>query len=156
MPRRNRPSISEVPPDTRYNSVPLQRFINRMMNVGKKSVAQRIMYQALDRVEARTNKPALEVFDSALRNVAPAVEIKPRRVGGATYQIPVEVPPHRQLSLAIRWMLEAAKKRSGHGMVEKLSAELIDASNGVGSAVKKREDTLRMAEANRAFAHLRW
>jgi len=136
--------------------VPLQRFINRMMNVGKKSVAQRIMYQALDRVEARTNKPALEVFDSALRNVAPAVEIKPRRVGGATYQIPVEVPPHRQLSLAIRWMLEAAKKRSGHGMVEKLSAELIDASNGVGSAVKKREDTLRMAEANRAFAHLRW
>lgn len=156
MPRRNRPSISEVPPDTRYNSVPLQRFINRMMRVGKKSVAQRIMYKALDRVEARTNKPALEVFDSALRNVAPAVEIKPRRVGGATYQIPVEVPPYRQLSLAIRWMLEAAQKRSGHGMIEKLSAELIDASNGAGSAVKKREDTLRMAEANRAFAHLRW
>jgi small subunit ribosomal protein S7 len=114
------------------------------------------MYKALDRVEARTNKPAIEVFDAALRNVAPPIEIKPRRVGGATYQIPVEVPVRRQLSLAIRWLLEASRHRSGHGMVEKLSAELIDASNGVGSAVKKREDTLRMAEANRAFAHLRW
>jgi len=156
MPRRSRPPKREVPPDIRYNSVPLQRFINRMMRSGKKSVAQRIMYQALDRVEARTNKPALEVFDSALRNVAPPVEVKPRRVGGATYQIPVEVPVHRQLSLAIRWLLEASSKRSGRGMAEKLSAELIDASNGVGSAVKRREDTLRMAEANRAFAHLRW
>ncbi|HQE91739.1 MAG TPA: 30S ribosomal protein S7 [Anaerolineae bacterium] len=156
MPRRNRPFLSRVLPDTRYHSASLQRFINRMMRRGKKSVAQRIMYQALDRVEARTNKPGLEIFDSALRNVAPAVEIKPRRVGGATYQIPVEVPPYRQLSLAIRWLLEAAQKRSGHGMVEKLSAELIDASNGVGAAVKKREDTLKMAEANRAFAHLRW
>jgi small subunit ribosomal protein S7 len=127
-----------------------------MMRAGKKSVAQRVMYKALDRVEARTNKPAIEVFDAALRNVAPPIEIKPRRVGGATYQIPVEVPVRRQLSLAIRWLLEASRHRSGHGMVEKLSAELIDASNGVGSAVKKREDTLRMAEANRAFAHLRW
>jgi small subunit ribosomal protein S7 len=156
MPRRNSPPKPEVPPDIRYNSVPLQRFINRMMRAGKKSVAQRVMYEALDRVEARTNKPAIEVFDTALRNVAPAIEIKPRRVGGATYQIPVEVPVHRQLSLAIRWILEAARKRSGHGMVEKLSAELMDAANNAGAAVKKREDTLRMAEANRAFAHLRW
>ncbi len=156
MPRRSSPPRLEIPPDIRYNSVPLQRFINRMMHVGKKSVAQRVMYQALDRVEARTNKPAIEVFDAALRNVAPAIEIKPRRVGGATYQIPVEVPAHRQLSLAIRWILDAARKRSGHGMVEKLSAELMDAANNAGSAVKKREDTLRMAEANRAFAHLRW
>ncbi|MEJ5309252.1 MAG: 30S ribosomal protein S7 [Anaerolineae bacterium] len=156
MPRRSSPPRLEIPPDIRYNSVPLQRFINRMMRVGKKSVAQRVMYKALERVEARTNKPALEVFDAALRNVAPAIEIKPRRVGGATYQIPVEVPAHRQLSLAIRWILDAARKRSGHGMVEKLSAELIDAANNAGAAVKKREDTLRMAEANRAFAHLRW
>jgi small subunit ribosomal protein S7 len=156
MPRRNSPPKPEVPPDIRYNSVPLQRFINRMMHAGKKSVAQHVMYKALDRVEARTNKPAIEVFDTALRNVAPAIEIKPRRVGGATYQIPVEVPVHRQLSLAIRWILEAARKRSGHGMVEKLSAELMDAANNAGAAVKKREDTLRMAEANRAFAHLRW
>lgn len=156
MPRRSRPPKREIPPDIRYNSVPLQRFINRMMKAGKKSVARRVMYDALERAEARTNKPAIEVFDAALRNVAPSVEVKPRRVGGATYQIPVEVPSHRQLSLAIRWLLEAATKRSGHGMVEKLSAELIDASNGVGSAVKRREDTLRMAEANRAFAHLRW
>lgn len=156
MPRRSSPPRLEIPPDIRYNSVPLQRFINRMMRVGKKSVAQRVMYQALDRVEARTNKPAIEVFDAALRNVAPAIEIKPRRVGGATYQIPVEVPAHRQLSLAIRWILDAARKRSGHGMVEKLSAELMDAANNAGAAVKKREDTLRMAEANRAFAHLRW
>lgn len=156
MPRRNSPPKPEVAPDIRYNSVPLQRFINRMMYAGKKSVAQSVMYEALDRVEARTNKPAIEVFDAALRNVAPAIEIKPRRVGGATYQIPVEVPSHRQLSLAIRWILEAARKRSGHGMVEKLSAELMDAASGAGSAVKKREDVLRMAEANRAFASLRW
>ncbi len=156
MPRRSSPPKLEVAPDIRYNSVPLQRFINRMMHVGKKSVARRVMYKALDRVEARTNKPAIEVFDTALRNVAPAIEIKPRRVGGATYQIPVEVPAHRQLSLAIRWLLDAARKRAGHGMVEKLSAELMDAANNAGAAVKKREDTLRMAEANRAFAHLRW
>jgi small subunit ribosomal protein S7 len=156
MARRSRPPKREVPPDIRYNSVPLQRFINRMMRSGKKSTSRGLMYGAMDRIEARTNKPALEVFDAALRNVAPPVEVKPRRVGGATYQIPVEVPTHRQLSLAIRWLLESAIKRSGHGMVEKLSAELIDASNGVGSAVKRREDVLRMAEANRAFAHLRW
>lgn len=156
MPRRTRPPKPEVPPDPRYQSVPVQRFINRMMREGKKSVAQRIMYRALDRVEARTNKPALEVFEAAMRNVAPSVEIKPRRVGGATYQIPVEVPAYRQLSLAIRWILDAARKRSGHGMIEKLSAELMDAANNTGAAVKKREDTLKMAEANRAFAHLRW
>lgn len=156
MPRRSRPPKREVPPDIRYNSVPLQRFINRMMHSGKKSIAQRIMYGAMDQIEARTNKPALEVFDIALRNVAPPIEVKPRRVGGATYQIPIEVPLHRQLSLAIRWLLEASIKRAGRGMTEKLSAELIDASNGTGAAVKRREETLRMAEANRAFAHLRW
>ena len=156
MPRRSRPPKRVVAPDIRYNSVYVQKFINRMMRGGNQSVVRRVMYSALDRVEARTNKPALEVFNTAMKNVMPAVEVKPRRVGGATYQIPVEVPQHRQLSLAIRWILEAAKKRGGRGMAEKLSAELMDAANGVGAAVKKREDALRMAEANRAFAHLRW
>jgi small subunit ribosomal protein S7 len=156
MSRRNRPPRRVVEPDIRYNSVALQKFINRMMRGGKKSVAQRIMYNALDQAEARANKPALEVFNEALQNVLPAVEVKPRRVGGATYQIPVEVPEYRQLSLAIRWLLAAARSRPGRGMSAKLAAELVDAASGAGAAVKRREDTLRMAEANRAFAHLRW
>ncbi len=156
MPRRNRPPRRVVEPDPRYNSVAVQKFINRMMRGGKKSLSQRIMYEAMDIVEARTNRPALEVFEQALRNVMPPVEVKPRRVGGATYQIPVEVPEHRQLSLAIRWILLAAQSRSGRGMPEKLAAELMDAANGAGAAVRRREETLRMAEANRAFAHLRW
>jgi len=156
MSRRNRPARRVVEPDIRYNSVPMQKFINRMMHGGKKSVARRIMYQALDQAEARANKPALEVFNEALQNVLPSVEVKPRRVGGATYQIPVEVPEYRQLSLAIRWLLAAARSRPGRGMASKLAAEFVDASNGAGAAVKRREDTLRMAEANRAFAHLRW
>jgi len=156
MSRRNRPARRVVEPDIRYSSVPLQKFINRMMRGGKKSVAQRIMYEALDQAEARANKPALEVFNEAMQNVLPSVEVKPRRVGGATYQIPVEVPEYRQLSLAIRWVLAAARSRPGRGMASKLAAEFVDAANGAGSAVKRREDTLRMAEANRAFAHLRW
>ncbi len=156
MPRRSRPPKREIPPDIRYNSIQVQKFINRMMRGGKKSVAQRVLYEALEKVEARTNKPALEVFNTAMRNVMPPVEVRPRRVGGATYQIPVEVPASRQLSLAIRWMLEAAHRRGGRGMAEKLSAEFMDAANSAGAAVKRREDALRMAEANRAFAHLRW
>jgi len=156
MPRRYRPPKREVAPDIRYNSVRVQKFVNRMMRGGKKSVAQRVMYDAMDLIAERTNKPAIEVFDAAIQNVAPQVEVKPRRVGGATYQIPVEVPVNRQLSLAVRWILDAARKRGGRGMSQKLAAELMDAANGVGSAVKRREDTIRMAEANRAFAHLRW
>ncbi len=156
MSRRNRPAKRQIDPDIRYNSVPLQKFINRMMHGGKKSVAQRIMYEALDQAEARASKPAIEVFNDAMANVLPAVEVKPRRVGGATYQITVEVPEYRQLSLAIRWMLAAARNRAGRGMASKLAAEFVDAANGAGSAVKRREDTLKMAEANRAFAHLRW
>jgi len=156
MPRRNRPPRRKIAPDIRYNSVPVQKFINRMMHGGKKSTARRIMYEAMDTIEARMNKPALEVFSEALRNVMPAVEVRPRRVGGATYQIPVEVPEYRQLALGIRWLLAATKSRGGRGMAEKLAAELMDAANNTGSAVKRREDTLRMAEANRAFAHLRW
>jgi small subunit ribosomal protein S7 len=156
MSRRNRPPKREVAPDIRYGSVPLQKFINRMMIGGKKSTAQRIMYQALDTAEARANRPGIEVFNEAMQNVMPPVEVKPRRVGGATYQIPVEVPQHRQLALGIRWVLAAARSRGGRGMAAKLAAELLDAASGVGSAVKRHEDTLRMAEANRAFAHLRW
>ena len=156
MPRRNRPPRRKVAPDIRYNSLPVQKFINRMMHGGKKSISRRIMYQAMDTIEARTNRPAIEVFNDAMRNVMPAVEVRPRRVGGATYQIPIEVPEYRQLALAIRWLLAAAKGRGGRGMADKLAAELMDAANNTGSAVKRREDTLRMAEANRAFAHLRW
>ncbi|MBN1259433.1 MAG: 30S ribosomal protein S7 [Anaerolineae bacterium] len=156
MPRRNRPPKRVVAPDHRYNSVLIQKFINRMMHGGKRSVAQRVMYDALEIVEARTKKSGLEVFESAIRNVSPPVEVKPRRVGGSTYQIPVEVPQYRQISLAIRWILAAAQNRHGRGMAEKLAAELMEAAEGSGSAAKKREDTLKMAEANRAFAHLRW
>lgn len=156
MPRRYRPPLREIAPDVRYNSVLVQKFINRMMRCGKKSVAQRVMYEAMDVIAARTNRPPLEVFESALRNVAPAIEVKPRRVGGATYQVPVEVPANRQVSLAIRWLLAAAKKRPGRSMAEKLSAELMEAAQNAGAAVKKREETIKMAEANRAFAHLRW
>ncbi len=156
MPRRSSPPRRVIAPDTRYNSVLVQKFINRMMRAGKKSTAQAIMYEALDAAEQRAKKPALEVFEHAMRNVTPALEVKPRRVGGATYQIPVEVPEYRQVSLAIRWLLAAAKKRPGRGMPEKLAAELLDASENIGAAVKKREETHKMAEANRAFAHLRW
>ncbi|MBN1487208.1 MAG: 30S ribosomal protein S7 [Anaerolineae bacterium] len=156
MPRRYRPPKRVVEPDIRFNSIRVQKFINRMMIGGKKSVAQGVMYDAMELIAEHTKKDPLEVFDTAMRNVVPPVEVKPRRVGGATYQIPVEVPQHRQLSLAIRWILGAARKRAGRGMAEKLSRELMDAAEGTGSAVKKREDNLKMAEANRAFAHLRW
>lgn len=156
MARRNRAPKRKVAPDSRYDSVPLQKFINRMMIGGKKSTAVRIMYEAMETAEARANRPAIEVFNDAMQNVMPPVEVKPRRVGGATYQIPVEVENHRQLSLAIRWILAAAKSRPGRGMADKLASELMDAANGAGSAVRRREETLRMAEANRAFAHLRW
>jgi len=132
------------------------RFINKVMKDGKKSLATRIVYNAMDLIEERTKRPALEVFEEAIRNVSPLLEVKPRRVGGATYQVPVEVPPHRQISLAMRWIIAAARQRPGRSMAEKLAAELIDAANKTGAAIKKREDTHRMAEANRAFAHYRW
>ncbi|MCS7283436.1 MAG: 30S ribosomal protein S7 [Anaerolineae bacterium] len=156
MPRRYRPPKREIEPDLRYNSVLVAKFINKIMRNGKKSVATRIMYQAMDIVQQRMKRPALEVVEEAVRNVSPILEVRPRRVGGATYQVPVEVPPHRQLSLAIRWLVEAARSRSGRSMAEKLAAELMDAVNKTGAAYKKREDTHRMAEANQAFAHYRW
>ncbi len=156
MPRRYRPPKRDITPDIRYDSVLVEKFINRMMYGGKKSLARQIMYDAMDLIEARTKKPALEVFEEAMRNVKPSVEVKPRRVGGSTYQVPVEVPPYRQTSLGIRWLLASARNRHERGMVNKLAAELMDAAQGAGAAVRKREETYRMAESNRAFAHLRW
>ena len=155
MPRRSSPEKREIAPDLRYNSVTLQMFINRMMYGGKKSTAQSIAYDALSLIEERMNRPGIEVFDDAMRNVSPQIEVKPRRVGGATYQVPQEVLPHRRTSLAIRWLLMASRSRSGRSMSEKLAAELMDAARGQGAAVKRKEDTHRMAEANRAFAHYR-
>jgi len=132
------------------------QFINNIMKKGKKSIAARIMYGALDIVQDRMKRPPLEVMEEAMRNVSPVLEVKPRRVGGSTYQIPVEVLPGRQVSLAMRWLLAAARSRPGKSMAEKLANELMDAARGTGAAVKKKEDTYKMAEANRAFAHYRW
>jgi small subunit ribosomal protein S7 len=134
----------------------VSRFINKLMVEGKKSTAQRIFYDALDIAESRAKRPGLEVFEQALRNATPILEVKPRRVGGATYQVPVEVRPERRVSLAVRWLIESARRRPGKSMAEKLANELLDASNNTGTTIKKREDTHRMAEANRAFAHYRW
>jgi len=132
------------------------RLINKVMKDGKKSIATRIVYDTLDIVEKRAKQPALEIMEEAMRNISPVLEVKPRRVGGSTYQIPVEVPPRRRASLAMRWLLAAARSRPGKSMAEKLAGELMDAAQGTGAAIKKKEDTHRMAEANRAFAHYRW
>ncbi len=154
--RRNRAEKREVTPDVRYNSVLVADFINRVMERGKKSVATQLVYDALDLIQERMDDDPLDVFESAVRNAAPVLEVKPRRVGGATYQVPVEVEPERRNSLAMRWMLQAARGRSGRSMAEQLASELMDAANGQGSAVRKKEEAHRMAEANRAFAHYRW
>jgi small subunit ribosomal protein S7 len=156
MPRRFRPERREVEPDTKYDNVHVSMFINRLMRDGKKSTAQRIMYDAFDIVENRAKKPALEVFDEAMRNTMPRIEVRPRRVGGSTYQVPLEVSAERQVTLSMRWLLAAARSRGGRSMAEKLAAEFMDAANKQGAAVKKRDDTRRMAEANRAFAHFRF
>jgi small subunit ribosomal protein S7 len=156
MPRRYQPPKREVVPDPKYNNMNISRFVNRMMHSGKKSTALSVMYKALAIVEDRLKRNPIEVFEQALRNTTPSVEVKPRRVGGSTYQIPVEVEPHRRSALAMRWLLQAARARSGRGMPEKLAGELMDASQGQGAAVKKKDDTHRMAEANRTFAHYRW
>lgn len=155
MSRRNTPPKRIVPADKKFNNVRVTMFINRMMYGGKRSIAQSIMYDAFDMIEERVKRSPVEVFEQALRNVAPAVEVKPRRVGGSTYQVPVEVPQERSISLAMRWILENARKRGGRNMAEKLAAELMEASNGQGNSVKKKDDTHRMAEANKAFAHFR-
>jgi small subunit ribosomal protein S7 len=145
-----------VIPDIRYDNVAVSMFINRMMRGGKKSTAQRVMYGAFELIEERAKRPALEVFEQAMRNATPQIEVKPRRVGGATYQVPVEVPADRRNTLAMRWILGAARTRGGKSMAEKLANELMDAAAGNGAAIKKREETHKMAEANRAFAHFRW
>ena len=156
MSRRSRPLKRLILPDARFHNEVVQLFINRMMHRGKKSTATRIMYGSLDLVADRAKRDAIEVFDQALKNVAPQIEVKPRRVGGATYQVPVEVEPDRRMSLAMRWILAAARARAGKSMAEKLAGELLDAANNTGAAIKKKEETHKMAEANRAFAHYRW
>jgi small subunit ribosomal protein S7 len=156
MSRRARAVKREVIPDIRYNNTVVSMFVNRMMRGGKKSTAQRVMYGAFELIEQRAKRPPLEVFEQAMRNATPQIEVKPRRVGGATYQVPVEVPADRRNTLAMRWILGAARSRGGKSMAEKLASELMDAASGNGSAIKKREETHKMAEANRAFAHFRW
>ena len=158
MPRRYRPAKRKVQPDIKYNSTNLEMCINRVMLKGKKSTARGILYDALDIIDTRVNdeRTPLDVFDQALRNATPLVEVKPRRVGGATYQIPVEVAPNRRIALALRWLIAAARARSGRSMADRMANELMDAANNVGATIKRREDTHRMAEANRAYAHYRW
>ncbi|MEJ2265799.1 MAG: 30S ribosomal protein S7 [Anaerolineales bacterium] len=156
MPRRYRPERRTISPDVRYNSVQVQSFINRVMERGKKSLAATLVYDSFDLIKERTKKDALEVFEQAIKNVSPVMEVKPRRVGGATYQVPMEVPSHRRFALATRWILAAARARSGRSFPEKLAAELMDAANNTGAAIRRREETHRMAEANRAFSHYRF
>lgn len=156
MPRRGRAPRREIEPDPRYESVKAARFINKLMRRGKKSVAERIFYGAMDRIEERTNRDPMEVFEEALKNATPLLEVKPRRVGGSTYQIPIEIRPERRESLAMRWLIQTARGRPGKSMAEKLANELMDAAKGVGATIKRKDDTHRMAEANKAFAHYRW
>ncbi|GBD40790.1 30S ribosomal protein S7 [bacterium HR39] len=154
--RRRRAERHEILPDPKFGDVVLAKFINCVMRDGKKSVAEKIVYGALDRIQQRTRRDPLPIFHEAIENVKPSLEVRSRRVGGATYQVPVEVRPERRQTLAIRWIIQAARNRSERSMQERLANELLDAANNRGAAVKKREDTHRMAEANRAFAHYRW
>ena len=156
MSRRHAAQKREVIPDPKFNDLVVTKFMNAVMEQGKKSVAERIVYGAFDKMEAKAKSSAIDMFRSALENVMPAVEVRSRRVGGATYQVPVEVRTERRQALAIRWIIAAARSRNESTMVDKLSGELLDAANNRGTAVKKREDTHKMAEANRAFSHYRW
>ena len=156
MSRRHRAEKREINPDPKFGDIVVTKFMNSVMRDGKKSTAESIVYGAFDQIEGRLRTDPLDVFHQALENVMPAVEVRSRRVGGATYQVPVEVRTDRRQALAIRWLISAARNRSEKTMVERLSGELLDASNNRGTAVKKREDTHRMAEANRAFSHYRW
>jgi small subunit ribosomal protein S7 len=156
MARRNRPERRPVPPDARFNNVQVQMMINKLMSRGKKSTAERVVYGAFDRIESHMGRDPVDVFSQAVRQATPVLEVKPRRVGGATYQVPVEIRPDRRLALAMRWLLNSSRARHGKSMSEKLAAELMDAANGTGQSIKRRDDTHRMAEANRAFVHYRW
>ena len=154
--RRSKPTKRAIPGDVRHDSVLVSGFINRLMRRGKRSTATRVVYGAFDLITARAKRDPLEVFEQAIKNASPMLEVKPRRVGGATYQVPVEVASDRRTALAIRWLLAAARSRGGRSMSEKLAGELMDAANNTGSAIKRREETHKMAEANRAFAHYRF
>lgn len=156
MVRRRRPDRREIRPDPKYNDSDLARFINKIMMKGKQTVAQRIVYDAMDIAERETNKPGLEIFQQAIRNATPTVEIKSRRIGGATYQVPTEVRPERQLALAMRWIVSSARARTGRSMAQCLSEEFMEASRGQGASIRRKEELYRMAEANRAFASYKW
>lgn len=156
MPRHGRVESRQIEPDPVYGSELAARFINKLMQHGKKEKARKIFYEAMEQVGGRTGKDPLEVFDRAVRNAMPVLEVRPRRVGGSTYQVPMEVRPQRRVSLALRWMSEAARARGERTMIDRLTAEIVEASNGAGGAVRRREDIHRMAEANKAFAHYRW
>ncbi len=156
MPRRKLVKKREIAPDPKFNSTLVAKFINCLMKEGKKSVAERIFYKSLEIIEKRTGQPGIQVFKQAINNVKPVLEVRPRRVGGATYQVPMEVRPERRTALAIRWIINYARERNEHSMQECLASELIAASKNEGGAIKKKEDTHRMAEANKAFAHYRW
>jgi small subunit ribosomal protein S7 len=153
--RRTRPEKREIAPDIRYQSLTVQNLINRIMKNGKKSLATRLMYDSMDIIQKRTGRDPIEVLDAAMKNVGPMMEVRPRRVGGATYQVPMEVLPARRQTLAMRWLLTATRARTGKSFAEKLSSELMDAANNQGSAVRKSEESHKMAEANRAFSHYR-
>jgi small subunit ribosomal protein S7 len=156
MARRGRAPRRPIEPDPKFNSDLMARFINKMMLSGKKNTAQTIVYEALELAEQRINQPQLQIFEQAIRNVTPVLEVRPRRVGGATYQIPLEIRADRRQSLALRWLTQAARSRPGKSMAQKLAGELLDAYNNTGNAVKKKEDTHRMADANKAYSHFRW
>ncbi len=153
--RRTKPEKREVTPDVRYNNEYLQKFIHHILRRGKKSTAVHVVYEAMDMIQEKTNRNPVEVFELALKNVGPIMEVRPRRVGGATYQVPMEVAMDRRVALAMRWITDAARSRSGKSLAEKIASELMDAANNQGSAVRKREETHKMAEANRAFSHYR-
>jgi small subunit ribosomal protein S7 len=156
MPRRNRPVKRTVAPDPVYNSEAVAKFVNIVMHDGKRAVAEGVMYEALKRASRQGRKEPLEIFEQALRNATPLLEVKPRRVGGATYQVPIEIRPERRLALARRWLVRFARQRNGRSMSEKLAGEILDASNNTGGAVKRKEETHRMAESNKAFSHFRY
>lgn len=156
MPRRARVVRRPVVPDARYGNRSIAKFINKVMIAGKRSVAETVVYDALDRVEKQTKRSPVDTFEQAFRNAAPMIEVKPRRVGGATYQVPVEIKGDRRFALATRWLLSSARSRSGKSFAERLAAELLDASHGTGTTIKKKDEVHRMAEANKAFAHYRW
>jgi small subunit ribosomal protein S7 len=156
MPRRREVPERVIVPDAKYNSKLVSKFIKSIMRDGKKSTAESILYDAMDIIEKKTNEPPIKIFEQALENAKPMIEVKSRRVGGSTYQVPTEIRPSRKTALGIRWIIDFARKRSEKGMVNKLSAELLDAANKRGATIKKKEDTHKMADANKAFAHYKW